>query len=175
MDSFFDCTNVRNLITEHQQKRKPFLAPYTSVDDNRFEWITNVIILYISIANHEGSFTASERGNMFISRQTHEGLQLQITCLSQIEVAKYLLTTVGCKCFLPERLNQDNYFSIQRPIGEHKENPTLFDFGYNDNAIYNSICTKSIMGNVAGNQIAVGDINIIDTPPVPCRKRRVED
>ena len=45
----------------------------------------------ITIANREGSFTASERANMFISRQTHKGLQ--ITCLSLLEVAKYLLTT----------------------------------------------------------------------------------
>ena len=31
------------------------------------------------------------------------------------------------------------------------------------------------MGNVAGNQIGVGDINIIDTTMVPCRKRREAD
>ena len=34
VDGFFDCLNVRN-TTEHQRKRKPFLAPYTSVDDER--------------------------------------------------------------------------------------------------------------------------------------------
>ena len=34
VDSFFDCLNVRS-TTEHQRKRKPFLAPYTSVDDER--------------------------------------------------------------------------------------------------------------------------------------------
>ena len=80
---------------------------------------------------------------------------LQITCLSLIEVAKYLLTTGGCKCFLSERLNEDktaeNYFGIQRSIGGHEENPTVFDFGYNDNAICNGVCTKSIMRNVARN------------------------
>ena len=47
---------------------------------------------------------------------------------------------------------------------------TVFDFGYHDNAIHHSVCTKSILGTVAGNQIGVGDINIIDTTPVPCRK-----
>ena len=34
VDSFFDCLNVRS-TTEHQRKRKPFLAPYTSVGDER--------------------------------------------------------------------------------------------------------------------------------------------
>ena len=110
-------------------------------------------------------------GQICSSVDRHEGLQ--ITCLSLIEVTKYLRT--GCKYFLPERLNQDkaeHYFGIQRSIGGHKENLTVFDFAHNDNAIYNGVCTKSIMGNVAGNQIGVGDINIIDTTPVPCRKRK---
>ena len=31
-DSFFDCLNVRSTV-EHQRKRKPFLSPYTSMDD----------------------------------------------------------------------------------------------------------------------------------------------
>ena len=48
----------------------------------------------------------------------------------------------------------------------------MFDFGYNDIAICNGICTKSIMRNVARNQIGVRDINIIDTTPVPSRKRK---
>ena len=34
VDGFFDCLNVRS-TTEHQRKRKPFLDPYTSVDDER--------------------------------------------------------------------------------------------------------------------------------------------
>ena len=34
MDAFFDCLNVRS-TTEHQKKRKPFLAPYRSDDDER--------------------------------------------------------------------------------------------------------------------------------------------
>ena len=52
------------------------------------------------------------------------------------------------------------------------ENPTVFDFGYNDIAICNGICTKSITRNVARNQIGVGDINIIDITPVLSRKRK---
>ena len=35
VDSFFDCLNVRSR-TEHVRKRKPYLAPYTSVNDRRY-------------------------------------------------------------------------------------------------------------------------------------------
>ena len=51
MASFSDCTIVRNL-TEHQKKRKPFLAPYTSVDDNRFQRITKVFFNTLIIGKY---------------------------------------------------------------------------------------------------------------------------
>ena len=35
VDQLFDCLNVRSL-TEHKRKRKPFLAPYRSVQDGRY-------------------------------------------------------------------------------------------------------------------------------------------
>lgn len=35
MDAFFDCLNVRS-TTEYQKKRKPFLAPYRSDNDERY-------------------------------------------------------------------------------------------------------------------------------------------
>lgn len=35
VDKAFDCLNVRS-TQEHQRKRKPFLAPYTSVNDQRY-------------------------------------------------------------------------------------------------------------------------------------------
>ena len=37
---FFDCLNVRS-TSEHQRKRKPFLAPYTSLHDERLVLIFN--------------------------------------------------------------------------------------------------------------------------------------
>lgn len=38
VDNFFDCLNVRSL-TESQKKRKPFLAPYRSIDDERYIYL----------------------------------------------------------------------------------------------------------------------------------------
>ena len=35
VDGFFDCLNVQS-PKEHERKRKPFLAPYTSLNDERF-------------------------------------------------------------------------------------------------------------------------------------------
>ena len=35
VDNVFECLNVRS-TEEHERKRKPFLAPYTSLDDRRY-------------------------------------------------------------------------------------------------------------------------------------------
>ena len=60
MDDFFDCLNVRSL-KEHKLKRKPFLAPYTSVSDPRFEYLENAFLNYFkewqkSIADCSGGW-----------------------------------------------------------------------------------------------------------------------
>ena len=72
---------------------------------------------------------------MFISRQTHDGIQ--ITCYSVIEATKYLLKEgfqfVLTECFCQDVLEE--YFGRQRGIGRRNDNPTVFQFGYNDNII----------------------------------------
>ena len=88
--------NVRN-CTEHKTKLKPFLKSYTSIEDERFNWLTDVFLKYLSdwknsIDNREGSFQNSACAGMFISHQTYEGLQ--ITCLSMREIIKHMK---GCK------------------------------------------------------------------------------
>ena len=45
MDSFFDIMNIRN-IQSHEFERKPFLVPFTSVNDDRFGWLQNVFLKY---------------------------------------------------------------------------------------------------------------------------------
>lgn len=45
VDSHFDCLNVRS-TKEHQRKRKLFLAPYTAVDGERFNWMETTFSLY---------------------------------------------------------------------------------------------------------------------------------
>ena len=46
VDGFFDCLSVRS-TTEHQRKRKPFLAPYRNVHDNRY--VTFYLFIFISV------------------------------------------------------------------------------------------------------------------------------
>ena len=61
-------------------------------NDFRFDWLQNTLLPYFNNRKHKilqrpGNFTASAREKMFISRQTHEGIQ--ITCYSVIETSKY--------------------------------------------------------------------------------------
>ncbi len=141
MDKFFDCLNVRN-TKEHIMKQKPTLMPYTSTGDERFGWLNNTFLQYFkdwlsSIERKPGKYSKGDKANMFISYQTYEGLQ--ITVKSVTELTKYLLSH-GIQYILTERFCQDpleNYFGRQRAIGQRKDNPTMRDFGYNDNAIRN--------------------------------------
>ena len=104
VDSFFDCLNVRS-TSEHQRKRKPFLAPYTSVHDERFQWLESNFLGYLrewlqSTKEREGDFTKNARSKMFLSWQTYEGLQ--ITVHSVIEATRFVLTSnsvVTCNHF----------------------------------------------------------------------------
>ena len=57
-----------------------------------------------SIETRQGEFTANARAKMFVSWQTHEGLQ--ITVYSIIELVKYLLQE-GMEYVLTEKFCQD--------------------------------------------------------------------
>ena len=155
----------------------PFLKPYTSIIDERFAWIIEVFLEYLShwktsIINRNVKFTTKACDAMFISNQTYEGLG--ITCLSMVDIIKHLLHS-GIPYVFSERLCQDaleNYFVRQRAIGGRKDNPTLRDFEYSDNTIRNTQATKSIVGNVSSScQLGLGNINNIDSTPVPYRKQ----
>ena len=170
MDKFFDCLNVRNTV-EHTLKRKPFLKPYESLDDVRFEWLNQFLGYFElwkeSIGERQGNYSKDDKNRMFISAQTHEGLQ--ITVHSFTEVCKFLLQH-GVPYVLSERFCQDdleNYFGRQRAIGHRRDNPSLKDVGYNDNTIKAQYSVRPIAGNVQGHE----KFNIIDDSPLPKRKK----
>ena len=139
VDSYFDCINVRS-TTEHLRKRKPFLAPYSSVNDSRFLWLTNDFLGFLrdwkdSIAGRPDNFSQNARSKMFLSWQTYEGLQ--ITAHSVREATKFLLNE-GVEYVLTERFCQDppeEYFGNQRKLGKRNDNPDMKMFGYNNNTI----------------------------------------
>ena len=175
VDNFFDIMNIRN-CNEHTHKIKPFLKPFSSLDDERFKWLTDVFLNYFaswkeSIDNREGPYNATDRANMFLSYQTYNGIR--ITTYSIIECVQFLLSS-GVPYVLTERFCQDpleNYFGQQRAINRRKDNPNLRDIGYGDNAIRNIKASRSIIGgNVSST--GLGNLNVIDNNPVPCRKRQ---
>ena len=139
LDKFFDCLNVRD-TTERITKRKPLLKPYCSIDDARFEWLDE-FIQYFKLwkesieESNDTNYRENARSQMFISWQSYE--ELQITVLSFTEICKFLLKH-GIPYILSERLSQDdveNYFGRQRAIGRRFDNPTVRDFGYNDDTL----------------------------------------
>ena len=89
---------------------------------------------------------------MFISQQTYEGFK--ITVNSIIEAVQFLLqhevSYVLMECFCQDPL--ENYFGHQHSLGARKDNPSLWDFGFNDNAIRNQKVFRPTAGYVRGGQ-----------------------
>jgi len=172
-DKFFDCMNVRNSV-EVISKKKPFLAPYTSVDDERFSWLINNFLQYFSrwkqsIENRPGQFTPLDKSKMFISWQTHEALQ--ITCFSIIDLIKFLLNN-NVQYVFTERFCQDpleNYFGRQRSMGRRSDNPSISQFGYNDNTIRRTKIFKPIKN---GNSQDSSESFSISNETLPCRPKK---
>ena len=139
IDKFFDCMNTRS-VSEHIRKRKNTVAPYNTIDDERFDWLFNVFLNYsdtskLSIENRGNNFLLNAQSKMFISWQTFEGFK--ITTNAIVEVTKFLLSE-GVEFVLTERFCQDEieeYFGSQRQLGRRSDNPDLQMFGYNDNTI----------------------------------------
>ena len=156
MDKFFDCANVRS-TTEGERNLKPFLKPYTDINDERFEFLEKDFLGYLtrwkaSVQARPGNFTDNARSRMFLSWQTYEGLK--ITSYSLIEATKFLLNQ-GFEFVLTERFCQDvveEYFGQQRALGKRNDNPNLRQFGYNDNAIRTVRDVTVVMGNTRGAQ-----------------------
>ena len=156
IDLYFNCLNLRSTV-EYQRKRKPFLAPYTSVHDQRYLWLENEFLRYLrewkeSIANRPGDFSQNARNRMFLSWQTYEGLQ--ITSHSVVEATKFLLNE-GMGYVLSERFCQDSleeYFGNQRKLERRTDNPDIRVFGYNNNTIRVQRAVSCQSGNTRGRK-----------------------
>jgi hypothetical protein len=155
MNDFFDCANVRSLH-EHERKRNDRIKPYTALDDDRFRWLVDVFLKYLeqwkrSTLERDGQFSPDARGKMFLSCQTHEGLQISVH--SHVEAIQFLLQQ-GFKYVLSERFMQDvleDYFGHQRAKGRRADNPSAYEFGYNDLTIAaQRDIAPVVRGNVGG-------------------------
>ncbi len=179
VNKFFDCLNTRS-TTEHTRKRNESLAPYSSLDDWRFEWLRNVFLSrsylddwYRRVIKRPGPFTKDDWGRMFVSQQTYKGMKITVNSL--IEVVKFLLSE-GCELVLSERFCQDpleEYFGHQRARGRFSDNPTLQAFGYNDFTIAAQRgIAPVIRGNVSGRHDGEkSKWYAVSEEPLPERKR----
>ena len=180
INNFFDCLNVRvpnaiELIEDGKlvnKKRNPFVEPYKHLNDFRFSWLKNDFLQYFehwlhSIENRPGTFSKEKRAKMFIARPSYKGLK--ITVHSTIELVQFLLKA-GVPYVLTGKFIQDsleNYFAMQRAMGRRKENPSLYDVGYNDNTIRNSRTFKPIDGTNCEGEVDV----TLSIEKLPSKKR----
>jgi hypothetical protein len=99
----------------------------------------------------DGEYAANDRGKMFLSTQTNEGLKISI--YSHIEAIQFLLAQ-GFQYVLSERFMQDvveDYFGHQRAKGGRSDNPTAQQFGYNELTIAaQRDIAPVVRGNVGG-------------------------
>ena len=113
-----------------------------------------------------GAYTKSEKQKMFVSSQTYEGLK--ITVHSVIELVMFLIIH-KVSYVLTERFCQgplEKYFGKQRSSGARKDNPSFYDFGYNDNTIRNQKVFKPIA------IVSVRDEHVnFETDTDPCCKK----
>ena len=145
------------MLAASSQELKPFNAPFSSTDDPRFSWLKiyflkNFEDWWESIEERPAACTKSDKQKTFISSQIYEGLE--ITVHAVIELAKFLIMH-KFSYVLTERFRQDpleNYFSKQRSSGARKDNPSLYNFGYNDNKDNSSIYDFGYNDNTIRNQ-----------------------
>jgi len=171
VDQFFDCGNVRN-TQEYITKRKPFLKPYSSLGDERFDWLENTFLKYFEdwlkwIEETHPTMTPENKARMFISWQTYEGIQLSVKSL--IHSVKFLLNN-GVSYVLTERFCQDdleNYFGKQRSLGRRRDNPNIQQCRINDNIIKSSFTVTPIGGNCKKKQ----EKWKVDDTPLPKKPR----
>ena len=178
MNSFFDCTNVRSK-DEHSRKRNEFIRPYTSCNDERLTWLTDVFLKYLedwksSTLTRPGKYSAEERGKMFLSPQTYNGLKISV--LSHVEAIKFLLEQ-GFQYVLTERFMQDvleDYFGHQRARGCRSDNPTAQQFGYNDLTIATQRDIAPVIRGNVGGRYEVRKWQTVSDEPVKKRQKKAK-
>lgn len=176
MNDFFDCTNVRS-TTEHSRKRNHFIKPYTSCDDERFSWLKNVFLKYLEdwreiTLTRPGEYSSDDRGKMFLSLQTYEGLRISV--YSHVEAIQFLLKE-GFQYVLTERFMQDvveDYFGHQRARGGRSDNPTAQQFGYNDLTIASQRDIAPVIRGNVGGRYEVQKWHTVSNEPVKKRAKK---
>ena len=147
------------IVQSHEFERKPMLEPFTCVNDPRSLWLYVFLKYFLNWLNSteqcQGSFTKYMFQKMFILWHMYEGLKTTVN--PTIEATQFILQHQAAYV-LTERFFQfslENYFCRQRSIGLRKNNPSMADFGYNNNAIRNQNIFKTIV------HISVADTGMV--------------
>ena len=110
---------------------------------------------------------------MFLSSQTHECLQISVH--SHIEAIQFLLQQ-GFQYVLSERFMQDvldDYFGHQLVKGGRADNPSAYEFGYNDLTIAAPRNIAPVVrGNVGGCQEKKKCFSLSDEPVEKRKKKK---
>ncbi|KAK7112467.1 hypothetical protein V1264_011920 [Littorina saxatilis] len=139
MDRFFDCLNTRHL-KEGERKLKPDLDAYTDVNDPRFQFLED-FLQYLedwrtSVDNrNDQPYTRADRQKMFLTHQTYRGLVMTVRAF--IGVTRFLLAN-GVSFILSNKFCQDpieEHFGRHRAMKRTAENPSLYEFGHQENSI----------------------------------------
>jgi hypothetical protein len=101
-------------MDEGSQKRKPYLKPYTTVEDERFSFLEELLLFFIewkqSIQQRDG-FSQAEKNKMFITHHTFKGMCMTLRYFP--EACKYLLSHgvefVLSNCFCQDPLEKHFY------------------------------------------------------------------
>lgn len=137
MDKFFDCMNVR-ARDEGKRSRKAEMEPYTSVNDERFNFfneLLNFLILWKQSIQERAGFSQTEKNRMFLSQQTFKGLCMTLRAFP--ELCRFLLQN-GVKFVLSNKFCQDpieKHFGRHRGLGRRCDNPSLWAFAHNENKL----------------------------------------
>ena len=176
MNDFVDCTNVRS-TTEYVRKRNDLIKPYSSCDDSRLTWLKDVFLQYLddwkrSTLTRPGVYSLDDRGKMFLSIQTYNGLKISVN--SHVEAIKFLLSQ-GFQYVLTERFMQDvleDYFGHQRAKGGRSDNPTAQQFGYNDLTIASQRDIAPVIRGNVGGRYEVKKWQVVSEEPVKKRAKK---
>ncbi|XP_056020425.1 uncharacterized protein LOC130054487 [Ostrea edulis] len=134
----FDCLNVRSL-RESLFERKPDVAPYTSQNDPRFQFLEDEFLEYFNqwliSLRYRPVYKKTEQNKIFVSYQTHEDIIMTVKFF--IEATRYLLqqevpyifSNVFCRDSLEE------HFGPYRGLETRHDNPTIHQLGYQENQL----------------------------------------
>ena len=175
MDKWFDCMNASS-FDESKHTRKANRNPYSSLQDQRLEWLENEFPLYFekwaeNVENRPGQFTKKERAAMQLSAPTLKGLLM--TTKSVVACIKFLLGK-GAKFVLTSHFNQDpleQFFGFCRHKTGHNHNPNVVQAlrSANEHRVIGAVCSD--LSSKRGNTQVTSQPITIDPSPLRRRSR----